>query len=311
MGKSVSIILLNYNTTNDTIDCIESLSKIHYNNYNIIVIDNKSRKEEIVKLEEYLKDKGICKLIKSEENGGFAKGNNLGIRYAQSINSDYVLLLNSDTEVEPDFLGYLVDSIDENPNKTALAIGKIKYFSEKNKIWYGGGTIDWNKYIGFHFGEGDYDKEEYNRKRSVSFATGCAILINMSLNIDLQLPENYFMYFEDVDYSARMIEAGYEIIYEPNSVIYHKVGSSGGGEGSAFTVEWANRGRLIFMEKYKYKCSAWKFNIIKLKFYITRFIKYILFFIKRDPEKAKALYKGVKSGRNYVKSNTLSSNNYI
>lgn len=302
MQKSVSIVLLNYNTTSDTIDCIESLSKIHYDNYNIIVVDNKSREEEISKLEIYLKDKQKCKLIKSDENGGFAKGNNLGIRYSQSINSDYVLLLNSDTEVEPDFLGYLVDSIEENPNKVALSIGKIKYFSEKNKIWYGGGAIDWNKCIGLHFGEGEFDKEEYNVKKSISFATGCAILINMSLDIDLELPENYFMYFEDVDYSARMIEAGYEIIYEPKSVIYHKVGASGGGEGSPFTVEWSNRGRLIFMEKYKYKFNPLKFNAIKLKFYITRFIKYILFLIRREPDKASSLYNGIKSGRQYIKN---------
>ena len=79
MSKKVSIILVNYNTTQDTINCVESLSNINYKNYDIIIIDNESRKDEFNTLDTYVRNKKKCVLVKSGKNGGFAYGNNIGI----------------------------------------------------------------------------------------------------------------------------------------------------------------------------------------------------------------------------------------
>lgn len=301
MEKRVSIILVNYNTTEDTIECIKSLKDISYSNFDIIIVDNKSKKEEFDKLSNSVKNIENCTLISSDKNGGFAYGNNIGIKLAKKRKSDYILLLNSDTEVEKDFLDHLVVAVEEDIESIAIVIGKINYYYDKKKIWYGGGEIDWGNYTGVHFGENEDDVGQYDTKKEITFATGCAMLINATINTDITLPEEYFMYYEDVDFCARLLNEGYKIIYEPNSVIYHKVGAAGGGAASPFTLRWSNRGRLIFMNKYKNNTSKLKMIIIKNKFYVTRFIKSAILMGKGESKKAVELIKGTLDGRKISK----------
>lgn len=292
--KKVSIVLLNYNTSNDLIECINSLDNIKYPNYEIIIVDNCSSETEIRKLDSYFEKRMDCIFIKNNKNTGFAGGNNLGIKYALDNKTDYILLLNSDTVVNEDFLNILVDTAEKDKENVAMVTGKILYYPEVNKIWYGGGYIDWKRFVGKHYGEGEYDNKQYDEIKSITFSSGCLMLINVSLNFDKYLPEEYFMYYEDVDYCARILENGYKIIYNPNAVIYHKIGSSSGGEQSAFTIRWSNRGRYIFLNKYKNKLPKFKFITIKVKFIVTRIIKIIVFYISGEFEKAKSLYKGLK-----------------
>lgn len=301
MKKRVSIILLNYNTSKDAIDCIKSLLNIKYKNYEIIVIDNKSRDDEYLILNEYIRDIGICSIYKSDENNGFAAGNNIGIKKAIKNGSDYILLLNCDTEVEVDFLDKLVDASEKYEEKIGVAISKIKYFNEKNKIWYAGGEIDWNNYVGKHYGEGEVDYNQYNEKKFISFATGCCMLINCKMSIDIELAEEYFMYYEDVDFSAKVSENGYKILYVPESVIYHKVGGSSGGEQSSFTIRWSNRGRFIFMNKYHHKLNKNMYSLVKYKFYCTRALKIICFILTGNFVNAKSIYYGMRDARKFCK----------
>lgn len=296
MKKKVSIVLVNYNTTQDTIECIKSLEKIDYNNFDIIVVDNKSRQDEFYELDKFIKNIKNCILISSDKNGGFAYGNNIGIKLAKKRKSDYILLLNSDTEVEKDFLNYLVATIEEDVKSIAIAIGKINYYYDKKKIWYGGGIINWRNYTGVHFGENQSDNGQCDIKKEITFATGCAMLINANINTDITLPEEYFMYYEDVDFCARLVNEGFKIIYEPKAVIYHKVGVAGGGEMSPFTLRWSNRGRIIFMNKYKNQTTKLNMIIIKNKFYITRFIKSIVLICKKENKKAIELIRGTLDG---------------
>lgn len=292
--KKVSIILLNYNTSNDLIECIKSLNNIEYSNYEIIVVDNCSKKDEIEKLDNYLKKRNDIIFIKSNKNNGFAGGNNLGIEYALDRKTDYILLLNSDTLVNKDFLKILVDTAEKDKDNIGVVTGKIFYYPDKKKIWYAGGYIDWRKFIGRHYGEGEYDRGQYDEIKSITFSSGCLMLINASLDFNKYLPEEYFMYYEDVDYCARVIDSGFKIIYNPKSIIYHKIGSSSGGEQSAFTIRWSNRGRYIFMNKYKHKKSKVKFIFVKTIFIFTRIIKGILMCLNGEKEKAVELYKGIK-----------------
>lgn len=164
MDKKVSIILVNYNTTNDAIECIKSLSYIDYRNYEVIIVDNASRATEVDKLKKNIKNNDKCKLILSNENNGFAGGNNIGIKYALDNEADYVLLLNCDTEVKEDFLSKLIYEVENDNENVGIAEGKINYYNSKNLIWFAGGQIDWNKYAGNHFGEGELDSEKYNEK---------------------------------------------------------------------------------------------------------------------------------------------------
>lgn len=114
---SVAIIIVNYNGAEDTIECVKSLNKINYDNYKIFVIENGSSKKPTKEQIDYLKGQTVY--IESAENLGFSGGNNIGIRKAIENEFDYVLLLNNDTTVEPDFLSILIDAATK---KTMLAL---------------------------------------------------------------------------------------------------------------------------------------------------------------------------------------------
>lgn len=298
MNEKVSIILLNYKGTKDTLECVESLEKIKYDNFDIIIVDNDSPDDSYEVLKEKLDSKHI--LIKSEDNGGFAKGNNIGIEYAMKNNSDFVLLLNNDTLVEEDFLNEMLECYKRH--KDAGIIGcKILYESKRDLIWYGGGEINLKRFYGLHYGEREKDSEEFNVEKEVTFSTGCVMLIPAEVIRKAgYLPKEYFLYYEDVDYCMKVQEAGYKIYYCPKSVVYHKVSASTGGEESPFAVKWNTRNRIIFMNKYKNKVSSINYKKAKLFFYSTRVIKLIQYYLKGDNEKAEALKSGIREGKKYI-----------
>jgi len=291
MNKKVSIILLNYNGYNDTIEAVESLEKIKYNNYEIIIVDNESTNDSYEILKSKLNKKHT--LIKSGKNGGFAYGNNVGIKHALEGGAEYILLINNDTEVEPEFLNYLVESLEED-EKVGLSTGLILNYYNKEKVWYAGGEINWDKFYGYHIDEGKNIKHIIMKEKFITFATGCLMLIKSSVLKEIGfLPEEYFMYYEDVDFCAKLQKSGYSIRYNPKSIIYHKISAASGEEESPFAVEWNTRNRLRFMKKYKSKVSKTKYYKSLIYFYVTRIIKIINYLLKRRRDKIRALIKGL------------------
>ncbi|MCE5214153.1 MAG: glycosyltransferase, partial [Methanobacterium sp.] len=100
----VTIVIVNWNGWEDTIECLKSLYHVNYTNFNIIIVDNHSQDDSVKKIKDYIENKKLI-LIVNDENYGFAEGNNIGIRYAQkNFNPDYILLLNNDTIVDKEFL---------------------------------------------------------------------------------------------------------------------------------------------------------------------------------------------------------------
>ncbi|MBR9647296.1 glycosyltransferase family 2 protein [Clostridium tyrobutyricum] len=288
----IYIILINYNGYEDTIECVNSLEKINYRNHKIIIVDNASHDNSLTILKQKLND---CIIIESKENLGFAGGNNLGIKYALDHNADYIMLLNNDTVVEKDFLYKMLKSFN-NDNNVGVVGCKIMYHSNKNIIWYGGGYIDWFRFIGAHYGMGQFDKGQYDDEKEIDFMTGCCMLIKAKVFEKVGfLPENYFMYFEDVDFCVKVKNFGYKIIYNPKAVIYHKVGLSSGGEESPFSIEWCTRNRLIFMNKYKSNVSSLNFILSKIFFYSTRLIRYLQYSLKGKKANSKAIIKGINN----------------
>lgn len=259
----VSIILVNFNGAKDTIECIDSIEKTSEKNYQVIVVDNQST-DNSVELLEKAKEKHDFILLKSPVNNGFSAGNNLGIKYALKHNADYILLLNNDTIVAPGFLSELLKPLSENENCGAT-IGKIYYEQERNRIWYAGGSLDATTARTEHWHYDQIDSLETNKEQSVSFATGCCLCIPVrTLNKVGLLDESYFLYEEDADYSLRITRAGYEIVYNPKSIIYHKVSAST-GRTSPVTQYYSirNKYRLIkqFYKGYK-KLIAYSYNTL-------------------------------------------------
>jgi GT2 family glycosyltransferase len=265
MNKKVSIILLNYNGYEDTIECFKSLEKISYPNYNIIIIDNNSPDKSALELDKYftknnikhkyfedmeklmpLQDKIDVVLIQSGFNGGYGHGNNIGIKYALNNNADYIMLLNNDTIVEKDFLEPLVEECIMDP-EIGIISSQIFFYDKKDYLWSNGGT--YNKITG-KIRHKDYNKKNTIPQGKNSFLTGCLWLMpKTTLEKCGYINEEYFMYIEDLEYTFRVQKLGLKLRVSNKSKIYHKVGSSSGGELTNFSVYWRTKNYLKFMKK--------------------------------------------------------------
>lgn len=271
----ISVVIVHYNTDAETKACLESLKAVKANSnfkFNVILLDNASK--------DPLKIKNLpdnFELIRSDSNLGFTGGNNLAIKFAlNKYNSDYVLLLNNDTLVEPDFLKHLYKAAKDNP-KAGLINPKIyfeknyEFFKEdylpKDKgkvIWYGGGSIDWRHLSADHRGVDEVDYGQFDLPQEVDFATGCCLLIpRQVIEIVGPLDEALFLYSEDVDYSLRVKKAGYKLIFYPDSIIWHKNAGSSGGSGSPTQQYYQTRNRLWLAKKHgDYKVKFVAFRLI-------------------------------------------------
>lgn len=240
----VSIITVNYNGLRLTLEMLRSLQVVRYAPIEVIVVDNGSKEDPSdIKLQF-----PQVKLIRSRENLGFAGGNNLGITAAKG---KYLLFLNNDTEVDPDFLGPMVDAFENDPG-LGVASPKIRFYHSKNKktIQYAGST-GINPYTGrgAKIGSFEQDHRQYDQVRETSLAHGAAMMIPMETvkNVGL-MPDIYFLYYEEHDWFERIKRAGYRILYVGTSLVYHKE-SMTVGPNSPLRTYYLTRGRLLFTRR--------------------------------------------------------------
>ncbi|MDH5533362.1 MAG: glycosyltransferase family 2 protein [Candidatus Pacebacteria bacterium] len=271
----ISIVIVHYNTEKETKECLDSLEKIKTNQnfkYDVILLDNASKIPLKLK-----KNYTNFELIRSDSNLGFTGGNNLAVKYAlEKHNSDYILLLNNDTIVDPDFLKNLYKCSKDHP-KAGLVTPKI-YFEKNfefykqdypmkergNVIWYAGGSIDWKHLSADHRGVDEVDYGQFEDVSKVDFTTGCCLLISREIveTVGL-LDDNLFLYSEDVDYSLRVKKAGYDLLYCPQSVIWHKNAGSSGGSGSPVQNYYQTRNRLWIAKRHgDYRAKYIAFRLI-------------------------------------------------
>ncbi len=285
----IFIVLVNYNRLKDTIECIESLRKISYPNYEIIVIENGSTDDSYDKLSE-IKD---ILLIRSDVNQGFTGGNNLGIQIALEKLADYVLLLNNDTVVEENFLSELV-RVAEADDKIGLVGCKILYYYEKNKIWSAGGGVTPLLKRTFQYGENKIDRGQFDQQREVDFVSGCCMLIRRQVfeKIGLLDPD-YFMYYEDVDFCLRAKNNGFQVTYCPNSVIWHKVSIA---TDKSFRDYYRMRNYILFLKK-NFTSNKIVHLFYGMLIFCERFCRILIrkFFLK-DKEKIDKRLKSLTSG---------------
>lgn len=278
MGKltypKVSIIILNWNRLEDTIECIESLKKITYLNYKVIVVDNGSKGNDAEILEEKYKD--YIKVIKNKENLGFAGGNNVGIRQiSKEGGSDYILLLNNDTVVEPNFLTELVKVGEADP-RIGIVGGKILYYYDPNRIWYAGGK--WGKFsIVYHVNVNKLDKDIVNdRDTETDWVMGCLLLMKTSIIKEVGLlSEDYFLYVEETDFCLRVQKSGYKIYYTPKAKIWHKWGASTNKKRDSIIPHYYSaRNQLYFAKKYLPFNRKMAFYLFFFSYRMFRFIQW-------------------------------------
>jgi GT2 family glycosyltransferase len=240
----VSVISVNYNQAQITIETIESLKKVSYPNLEIIIVDNASKEAPDV-IEKKIND---ITFIRSEKNLGFAGGNNLGI---QAAKGKYILFLNSDTEVDKDFLQPLVGLLKENPD-IGIISPKLIYFFSKNQslIQYAGSNpINLFTARGSSIGYKKQDNENFNRIYETNLPHGAAMMLPMRVIREVGLmPEIYFLYYEEHDWAYMIKRKGYKIYYCGESTVYHKESMSV-GKNNPIKVYYMNRNRLIFVRR--------------------------------------------------------------
>lgn len=239
----VSVISINFNAPEVTADMIRSMQKVTYPNVEIIIVDNASSKGDVDTLKKEFP--GII-LIKSKENLGFAGGNNLGIKQSKG---EYILLLNNDTEVDPGFLEPLVDKFRSNPLIGAIS-PKIYFHHTPNMLQFTG-ISEINKYTtrSTGWGFGKMDEGQFDEDKESFFAHGAAMMVSRKVIKKVGLmAEIYFLYYEEMDWGLRIRNAGYQIFYVHNSIIYHKESVSTGRE-SPLKTYYINRARILFMRR--------------------------------------------------------------
>lgn len=244
VNPKVSIIILHFNNISCLLECISSLNKINYPNFDIFVVHNGPKcnalPEAIAQLSQH-----ISEIIDTGDNIGFSGGNNVGIRQALNKGADYIFLLNDDTEVSKDFLSLLVE-IAEMREYAAMFGPRIFFFDHLDRIWFDGAKFDPETCMLTTPGSDRLEDGMDSEPMESDYITGCALLINRRTveRIGL-LDERFFLYWEDVDWGLRAQKAGLKNIILPHSHVWHKVSTSMGGMDSPLRIYHKTRSHLL------------------------------------------------------------------
>lgn len=284
----LSIITINYNGLKDTCDLIDSIP--FNNSTEVIVVDNASKEDEASVIS---KQYPQVKVIRSEQNLGFAGGNNLGIKEAKG---DYIFLINNDTYFKDFHIEPLIKRL-ESSDKIGAVCPKLRFAWENNPIQFAGYTslsniTLRNRAIGF----GEEDKGQYETPHPTPYAHGAAMLIKREAVEKVgPMPECFFLYYEEIDWSMMFTRAGYEIWYEPSCTVFHKE-SQTTGQNSPLRTYYITRNRLLLVKRNykginKYLSYIYLLGIVGIK----DILKYSL---KRQNNLKKAVIKGLRDFQN-------------
>lgn len=298
----VSIIILNWNGLEDTIACLESLKKITYPNYEVVVVDNGSKGNDSQVLRENFGD--YIHLIQNDRNYGYTGGNNIGIKHTLAHSQpDYLLILNNDVVVAPDFLNHLVEAIDADAS-IGIAGPKVYYYDFPNYIWSAGAKINmrWGQVA--CIGMKQRDNGQYDKQQEVDYVAGCCLLIKNAIIPKVGLfDESYFCYWDETDYCVRARKAGYKVVYIPEAKIWHKSplkvkvwdNTPTSGKASGLPYYYTARNSFKFMRKH---ATRWQYCS-----FLTYFFSYHFWFVSgacllyhRDIKRLTGFYRGVRDG---------------
>ena len=285
--KLLSIITINYNGLKDTCELIDTLP-LNNEIIEVIVVDNASTQDEATELERRYPQ---IIVIRSDKNLGFAGGNNLGI---QAAKGKYLFFINNDTILRPQTsdLRLLIARLESSP-KIGMVCPKIRFNWGNHRIQYAGYTplskiTLRNKSIGF----GEEDCGQYDIAHSTPYAHGAAMIVKHEVIEKAgMMPECYFLYYEELDWSMMIRRAGYEIWYDPSCTVLHKE-SQTTGQQSPIKTYYITRNRLLFALRNingseRYLTYLYIIGIVAVR----DILKYLC---KGQINMAKAVMKGIK-----------------
>lgn len=296
MSPKVSIVMVNWNGLLDTVECIDSLSKCSYKNYDITVIDNGSCGDDAKVLQSKYRVSNSIRIIGNEKNLGFAGGVNIGIRLV--IDSEYILLLDNDTIVDPEFLSELVKLMDND--KSVGISNALVYHYKTNKIQHvcGKTTNLWTEMILPVFRCIRYRKYDYSRIVDVAHATFWCSLFRSDVFKKVGLFDEKILRYEDVDFYIRANKIGIRSVYVPTSKVWHKSRGAGGNGGLQY---FSTRSKFWIMKRYSPK---WQYYLFLLYMFTVHFLMVFGYYliIKRKMNAFTNFCRGVRDG---IKEETL------
>ena len=292
----IAIIIINWNTFQLTFNCLKSLEACSYNNKSFFLVDNGSIDGSGDKIALEFPE---VNYIKNEKNEGFTGANNLALKAILEQDFDYVLLLNNDTEVKPNFLSLLEAKMNSD-DKLAATQPLILNFKNRDTIWNAGGSF--NTFFGLTKTrlKGMIFNPQLNIETSTQWITGCCILVKTSVVKQVGLLDNrFFAYFEDVDWSIRMTNLGYKLAVVPESIIYHhtsgstkKNNASNEGNLSPYAHFLNVRNHIYLIKKHTFfnTLGSWIYQIVKI------FAFSIYFILRGRFIKFKMVWRGLFEG---------------
>ncbi|HSX11308.1 MAG TPA: glycosyltransferase family 2 protein [Chlamydiales bacterium] len=243
-ASKILILLLNWNGKKDTLECLASLEKVTYSNFQAIVVDNGSTDGSVAALRAAYPSLPI---LETGANLGFAGGNNAGIEWCLRHHAEWILLLNNDTTVAPDFLNAFMAAAEQEPRAKILG-AKILRYSQPKVIDHLGGY--WSPQIAeFTSPESGQCDHPYCNMQRVDYVCGAALLMHRSVPETIGLLEpKFFLFWEETDFCYRARKAGFETWTAPEARIWHKVSASfTGGKPHTHYFWW--RSRLLWIER--------------------------------------------------------------
>ena len=240
----VSVITINFNGLKDTFELIDTLP-LEDESIEVIVVDNASKEDEATLIEQRYPQ---VKVVRSKENLGFAGGNNLGI---QAARGKYLFFINNDTLFRPQTsdLRLLVSRLESDKN-IGMVCPKIRFTWGNHPIQYAGYTpLSRITLRNQSIGCGEADHGQYDTAHSTPYAHGAAMMAKREVIEQVgMMPECYFLYYEELDWSMMIRRAGYDIWYDPAVIIYHKESQST-GQDSPLKSYYMTRNRLLFAKR--------------------------------------------------------------
>jgi len=232
----VSIIILNYNAGKLLLNCIDSVFKSTYQNFEVIVVDNLSTDNSHVRCKEKFEK---IQLIENKENLGYCEGNNIGIRNA---NGEFIIILNPDTIVEPNWLNHLMSAY----NKFGEGLYQPKFFSLNEKLVIQS-TGNMLHIFGFGFArdKGKIDNEKIKSIEKINYASGTCLFTSKIVLDKIGLLDPFlFLYHDDLDLGWRAAHIGINSFYVPKSIIYH---------AESYSIKWSSK-KFYWLERNRKYC---------------------------------------------------------
>lgn len=289
----ISIITINFNSLQVTCEFLESTKKLTYKNFEIILVDNASKENPTKLITSRFPE---VKLLINDTNLGFAGGNNAGMAIAKG---DYFLIINNDTEVTENLLESLLEPFKDK--SIGVVSPKIKYFFHPDIIQYAGFT-EINPITGRNKTIGDKEKDlgQHDAPYFTSYAHGAAMFLKKEVVEKTGMfAEVFFLYYEELDWSARIQRAGYRIYYQPQAVVFHKESMST-GKNSTLKTYYLTRNRILFLRRNIKGLSQfiWPFFFILIS--VPK--QLLSFFIKGEMDHVKAFWKALMWNTQHLKS---------